>query len=374
MNFEQVTETTWVGLSGEARSDPHLAFKRLLAARGLRFEDTARNTAPDAAIAALPPAGTLVLLPRRDVLMTPRRVEALLAWVSAGGHLIVASEPVSRPDPLLTQLDIGRELMRGPTTKGVKPGPLSRRMLLPLPGTAQPLGIEMSAPIILKDTRGMAEWHADDAFGTRLLSLRRQAGRITVAADLGWIAYRGTAGVADPALQPVHIGKLDHAEAIVALARLDGRAPGAGVRMLGGGSALSLWVWLTENAWAALASLGLLLAFWLWRVVPRFGPLAPPEAGAELRLSSHLEASGRFYRRHLPIEDIHQGLARAFLQRLAERRPGIAARPAGQRNAELARLAGAQPQAVARALDMPAASVGDFIRSAILIKRMEQVL
>jgi len=74
MNFEQVTETTWVGLSGEARSDPHLAFKRLLAARGLRFEDTARNTAPDAAIAALPPAGTLVLLPRRDVLMTPRRV------------------------------------------------------------------------------------------------------------------------------------------------------------------------------------------------------------------------------------------------------------------------------------------------------------
>jgi hypothetical protein len=144
--------------------------------------------------------------------------------------------------------------------------------------------------------------------------------------------------------------------------------------MLGGGKGLSLWMWLQENAWAALVSLAALLLLGLWRVVPRFGPLAPPEAAAELRLSSHLEASGRFYRRHLPIEDIHQGLARAFLQRLAERRPGIAARTASQRNAELARLAGANPQAVARALDMPATSVGDFIRSTILIKRMEQAL
>ena len=303
--------------------------------------------------------------------MAPARVEALLAWVSAGGHLIVASEPVSRPDPLLTRLGIGREPMRGPANKGLKPGPVSRRMLLPLPGAARPLEIEMRAPVILKDPRGMAEWHADDAFGTRLLSMKHQAGRVTVAADLGWIAYRGGA---KPALQPPHIGKLDHAEAIVALARLDGRAPGAAVRMLGGGTALSLRTWLAENARAALAGLGVLLLLWLWRVVPRFGPLAPPEPAAELRLSSHLEASGRFYRRHLPVEAIHQGLVRAFLQRLAERRPGIAARAAGQRNAELARLAGARPQAVAHALDMPAASAGDFIRSAILIKRMEQAL
>jgi hypothetical protein len=374
MNFEQVTQTTWVGLSGEARNDPHLAFKRLLAARGLKFEDSARNSAPDAAIAALPAGGTLVLLAGRDALMAPRRVDALLAWVSAGGHLVVASEPVSRPDPLLTRLGIGRELMRGPAVKDVKPGPMSRHVRVSLPGAARPLEIEMRAPVILKDANGMAEWHADDAFGIRLLSLKRQAGRVTVAADLGWIAYRGGAGIADPARQPPHIGKLDHAEAIIALARLDGRGPGAAVRMLDGGSALSLWVWLKENAWAALAGLGALLFLWLWRVVPRFGPLAPPEPAAELRLTSHLEASGRFYRRHLPIEAIHQGLARAFLQRLAERRPGIAARAAGQRNAELARLAGVEPQAVARALDVPASSAGDFVRSAILIKRMEQAL
>ena len=374
MNFEQVAETTYVGLSGKARSDPHLAFKRLLAASGLRFEESAPTLTPDAAIAALPRGGVLVLQSRRDSLMTPARIEALLRWVSAGGHLIVAAEPVSRADPLLAQLGITRELMRAPVAKGGKPGALTRRIALPLPGAARPLEIEMATPIVLKEAGGLAEWSADDAFGTRMLSQKRQAGRITVAADLGWITYRGTGGNPDPARQPSHIGKLDHAEAIVALARLDARASTAGVRLLGGGSSLSLWVWLQENAWAALASLAMLLLLWLWRVVPRFGPLAAPEPGTELRLSSHLEASGRFYRRHLPIEEIHQGLSRAFLQRLAERRPGIAARPAGERNAELARLAGANPQAVARALGAPATSAGDFIRSAILIKRLEQAL
>lgn len=371
MNFEQVAETTYVGLSGKAKSDPHLAFKRLLAASGLPFEETAPTLTPDAAIAALPRGGVLLLQTRRDVLMTPARIEALLRWVSAGGHLIVAAEPVTRADPLLTQLGIVRELMRAPAAKGGKPGPLTRRIALPLAGAARPLEIEMTAPIILKASH-LAEWSADDAFGTRMLSQKRQAGRVTVAADLGWIAYRGTGGNPDPGRQPGHIGKLDHAEAIVALARLDARA--SGVRLLGGGSALSLWVWLQENAWAALASLGMLLLLWLWRVVPRFGPLAAPETGGELRLSSHLEASGRFYRRHLPIEAIHQGLSRAFLQRLAERRPGIAARAARERNAELARMCGASPQAVARALDVPATSAGDFIRSAILIKRLEQAL
>ena len=78
----------------------------------------------------------------------------------------------------------------------------------------------MTAPIILKASR-LAEWSADDAFGTRMLSQKRRAGRITGAADLGWITYRGTGGNPDPGRQPGHIGKLDHAEAIVALARLD---------------------------------------------------------------------------------------------------------------------------------------------------------
>jgi hypothetical protein len=380
VNFEQVPETIYSGLSGKARSDPYLAFKRLLAASGMRYDEVAPTTAPDDAFATLPRGGSLILLPRREVLMSTTRIDTLMQWVSSGGHLIVGAEPVVRRDPLLNFLGFAPEWMRAPTpSQGGRPSAqalsvTARHVELRLPGSKRALAIEMSTPIVLKDLRNQAEWRAGDAGGTRLLLMRRGAGRITVAADLGWITYRGTAGNADPARQPNHIGKADNAEVIIALLRLDGRAPTAGVRILGGRSELSLWRWLEANAWTALASLGLLIALWLWRVVPRFGPLAPAEDVAELRLASHLEASGRFYRRHLPIEEIHQGLRRAFLARLAERRPGIAARGPAERNAELARLAGVNPQAVARALDAPAQSVGDFVRGSITLKRLEQAL
>lgn len=376
MNFERVPENSYVGLSGEARKDPYLAFKRLLARRGIRFDPPGTGVTPNQAFATLPPGGTLILLARRETLMAPPRIEALLGWVATGGHLIVAAESMARPDPLLASLGVRREMMRAPDTPKSGPPAASApsRVALGLPGGGRPLQIEMATPTILaSDARNM-EWQAGDARGTRMLSLRRGAGRVTIASDLGWITFRGTGGNADPLRQPVHIGKSDHAEAIVALIGMDRRAPTAGVRLLGGGSDLSLWRWLLDNAWAALASLALLAVLWLWRVVPRFGPLAAPEPEAELRLTSHLAASGRFYRRHMSVAEIHQGLRRAFLQRLAERRPGIAARAVRERNAELARIAGVSAAAVARALDAPAQSIGDFVRGAILIKRLEQAL
>lgn len=384
INFERVPETAYVGLSGKAREDPYLAFKRLLAASGMRHDEVAATVAPDTTLATLAPAGTLILLARREVLMSPQRIGVLLQWVAAGGHLIVAAEPVARADPLLTALGVSREMMRGPerAATGATPAPSpapsavvpnTRLVDLKLPGASRALKIEINSPTILKTENVRPDWQAADARGVRLLSQKRGAGRVTIAADLGWITYRGR-GQPESARPAHHIGKFDHAEAIVGLIRQDSRPSAAGVRILGGRSGLSLWRWLADNAWAALTGCALLLAFWLWRIVPRFGPLATPPADPELRLASHLEASGRFYRQHMPTVEIHQGLRRAFLQRLAEKRPGIAARVPAERNTELARVAGVKAQAVARALDHPVDSTGDFVRATILIKRLEQAI
>ena len=72
--------------------------------------------------------------------------------------------------------------------------------------------------------------------------------------------------------------------------------------------------------------------------------------------------------------EIYATLRAAFVQRLKERRPGIAQRNPDQRNAELARLIAARPEAVARALDAPARSVGELVRNAIVLQRLSQKL
>ena len=45
-----------------------------------------------------------------------------------------------------------------------------------------------------------------------------------------------------------------------------------------------------------------------------------------------------------------------------------------ERNAELAQLIGARPEAVARALDAPVRGTGEFIRDTALLQRLTQKL
>ncbi|MEO7727815.1 MAG: hypothetical protein ABIS45_11225, partial [Burkholderiales bacterium] len=115
-------------------------------------------------------------------------------------------------------------------------------------------------------------------------------------------------------------------------------------------------------------------ALGLWRVVPRFGPLMPETAPADQKLLSHLVAVGRFYWKHMQPVEIYARLRAAFLQRLTDRRPGIGRSSAAERNAQLALLAGVGADAVERARDQPARSVGELIRAAALLQRLSQKL
>ena len=100
----------------------------------------------------------------------------------------------------------------------------------------------------------------------------------------------------------------------------------------------------------------------------------PGAAAADQKLSSHLEAVGRFYWKHMQPVEIYAKLRAAFVHRLSERRPGLVMRNAAERNAELARLGGVRVEAVARALDQPAHSVGELIRNTVLLQRLSQKL
>ena len=396
MNFERVSEPAYTGLTGAARDDPYLALRLLLKQSRIRLEEPAINARPAQKFDRLPAGGTLLLGDRRHVLMTPERVKQIVAWVEGGGHLIVEAEYPGRADPLLTAFGVARR-GRTPRTaatdkagadkadanKDAAPPSALRRpprnaeiTTLTFAGTERALNVEFNAYQNLDQPQAHPRagpfWVVTDRAGVRLVSGARGAGRISAISNFDFITYTGTRGIADEAAQPTHIGKHDHAEVILSLIRLQPTHASGALRLVWGNDELSLWDWLTEHAGFALISLGLLLGVWLWRVIPRFGPLEPEAPPAEQKLLSHLEASGRFYWKHMEPPEIYAKLRSAFILRLTERRPGIARRQADQRNAELARLIGARPEAVARALDLPAQSIGELVRNAVLLQRLSQ--
>ena len=384
-NFERASERVHTGLQGKARDDPYLAAKRLLSASGIAVTETSASASASTKFDALPATGTLLLGDRRHLLMTPARVQKIVAWVDGGGHLIVEAEFPGRPDALLTALGLTRmDLVRPKPPANSAPEPKSepRRTRRPptmitevgLPGEARPLKVEFGAYQSLGDPKSLAQWKAADPSGLRLVSFTRGAGRVTASSNLDWMIYRGTSDTDDPGRQPAHIGKFDNAELLVRLVRQNPAHAVSPLRLVWGDDEVSLWSWLTEHAWMAMAAACVLMVLWLWRVAPRFGPLEAEAAPAEQRLIRHVEATGRFYWKHLSPPAVYSTLHDAFMHRLAERRPGLAQRERGARNAELAQLVGARPEAVARALDAPVRSAGEFIRNTVLLQRLSQKL
>ena len=417
VNFERVSQNVYVGLSGKAQQDPYLALRMLLTQSGLRLEEPEVHARPLKKFEHLPASGTLLLGDRRHVLMTPERVKAITAWVESGGHLIVEAEYPGRVDPLLAAFGLGRAAPRrggqrnaSPAGKAEpkgeadaeaksdsagasdaeaqnKPGTLP---VPPLPKRRPARNAEITEVAFAGDTLAMnvefnayqhltqpkidGYWVVTDRAGVRLVSGARSKGRITAISNFDFLTYRGSFDIKELSAQPTHIGKYDHAEMILKLIRLNPQYKTAALRLVWGDDEVSLWTWLAEHALLALASLAVLILLWLWRVVPRFGPLRPEAPPAEQKLLSHLEAAGRFYWKHMEPPEIYAKLRAAFVQRLKERRPGIAQRSADQRNAELARLIAARPEAVARALDAPARSVGELVRNTILLQRLSQKL
>ena len=292
--FERETYETRTPALAAARRDPWLAAERLLQALGWRVEAVQEATSLD----ELPPRGALILSNEREYHLTPTRTATLLAWIDDGGYLIADASGVAPSDPLLRAFDV--QLMprrtsaaapalrdraepprpRRPATSG---GDAAKRAV-GIPGYGRVLHMRAGQPLYAGDVAPL--WRVpgpNDRDGTpsdEMLEFARGQGRVTLVNGL-W-RFRGTQAVAEE----------DHAEILAAL--LAAHGAGREVRILSRLSTPTLFQWLRDNAAAALASAGVLLLFWLWRIVPRFGVVRPPPARERRSLVQHLRAMGRF--------------------------------------------------------------------------------
>jgi hypothetical protein len=344
-NFERVPTREWVGYQGEARRNSYLAAERLLARLGLAV----RHVKTPGELRELPPNGTLILPDRRDALAPDER-RRLLAWVDAGGHLIVEDEDHRRPDPVLDALGVKR-----------KPGPKAApeaAIEVRLPHAPAPLSVRMHARQTLEVPQ--AEVMVRGKSVTHLVHFRRGRGQVTVLNDFGFMR--------NPA-----IGAVDHAEFLWQLTRFQ---PGtAAVLVFDNPEKLSLARWLADHAWAAVAAAALLLALWLWSIAPRFGPLAPDPEPVRRRLLDHLRASGRFQWSVGDGAALAESAREAALRRVARAQADFAGLAEREREARLAAAFGLDP-AEARRVLRPARdlAIPQFVAAMRVFQRIHERL
>ncbi|HEX9389731.1 MAG TPA: DUF4350 domain-containing protein [Usitatibacteraceae bacterium] len=399
LNWYEIAERRhWVGAEGEAARDPYLAMKRLLASMGAKM--VTLNLGQD--LDRLPGNATLFLGDRRLSTMPPDRVARLVAWVQAGGHLIVEAEQPTLDDPVLAAFGLGHVGLRLTKSgfvehhdrnvgKGDEKGKaeakdededegqsvnaeslpggeagqaLRRRLKLPLklgteatevvfPGGAS-FKVVFTAYQNLRyrqPRQGAVE--VRDQTGLRLVHFAEGKGRLTAISNFDFMTWRA-------------LTREDHAEFLWYLIKIrdDSATPLVLTALRSPDS--GLWKWLAAHAWMALLALLALLIFWLMRMMRRFGPLLPEAPMARLSLSEHLDAMGHYIGRGDGWAPLLKAARERFIARLHRERSALYRADPATLAAALEQMSGIGAARIHRALTQEAnnrRSFGEIIRT-----------
>lgn len=344
---ERTVET---GYKGEARKNPWLAAGRFLSRENCVVEY--RKTP-----GALPEPGNGVLCVHGPEVASAGTARRLLNWVRRGGHLIYfaaggesyrndwTGDPdgaLVRDQPLLNELGVfpkenfvifhveGREEGHAETaTKVMFLSGLELRA-----GFAGNPCLDVSKMEGFRaDAEGEGFLLAGPPEKAALASLRLGFGRVTLLANAKPFRNRW-------------IGEHDNALLLKRLVEMGGVDVPEVWFVQGGGP--SFWAMLGAHGWRALVALGVLLALWLWRWMPRPGPAREPTGGrAHRRFARHLEETGMFFWRWRLTDSLLEPARRAVLQ--AARARGLPERGAEHTEA-LAARSGLPPERVEEAL------------------------
>jgi hypothetical protein len=370
-HLEQVEVDHWTPPGQEARHNPFLAMTRFLDRIGRPL-----HQAGDMGLDALPPGGVVLLDAQRRTQLTPARTQGLLDWVKRGGYLIVAAEAPGVKDPLLEffQVDCGcgsneddaespaESQTENAAATAIKAPRRPESVSVSVPGTARPLLVDYSYRQLETGDKE-PEWEAGAAdYPAQILHFRHGTGHVTVLASLAQL------------FDNQHIGHRDHAELLWTLLETYQPDHGRPVTLLTHLGRITLWDWLTQTALPATLSAVVLLALWLWSVVPRFGRTLPAVAPARRELREHLAAIGRYVWRVGGLDHWLETARESCRERLAQRHPSLLALAPAEQAQALAELTRRPASLIAAALHEPARTPQSFTLALRVLRNLERSL
>jgi hypothetical protein len=265
------TRTEETGYKGKAKLDAYLAATRFLERMGYTVVNKPGWPELDEVSVMLVPA---------SVLATDAYVREVKEWVAGGGHLVCLLENAE---------SYHDDWRRGGSFRflGNEEVPTSLETWLKEVGlTFSSEGGKVEAKRLQVDEDSY-EVFVESSIGVQKGNRARRAmaqadvgdGIVTVMTDARPFRNR-------------YIGDNDHAELLLALVEMSPYEGSVAIIRDGG---LSLWTMLWRHGWPALVGLLVLTVIWLWKNMPRFGPMRREEEPTHQRdYDHHLEALGDF--------------------------------------------------------------------------------
>jgi hypothetical protein len=268
------------GHRGKARRDPFLAAERFLTEND--FEVSTHTWLGE----GLPDRGTLIATAQS--FGNRGTTGIVLDWVSRGGNLLLLLDggetfrgdwDRERPEHGTRSQPERAELLEKLGIEETKDGGGELEVKL----ADSSASVKVPARFTWQKGRAPARTDITAANGNSiaLASFRHGSGRISVAAH------------AEP-FRNRHLGDGDNAWLLL---RLVGNPHSSEVWFLNG-VRVSFFGMFWEHGWMALIAAAALLAAWLWKSLPRFGPLLAAEDRGTRNFAEHLSLTGAFLWRH----------------------------------------------------------------------------
>lgn len=265
--YETVVEE--VGYKGRARVNPWLAAERFAEKLGWKTTSETRWSAPGfhEAMWFVPAA----------VINTEAYVRQLAEWTRNGGHLVILCDRATSYDdwrnPDGTRTEIPEQIGNWLRKQDIEVSSERKER----PGEVEFAGGKFRpGGSVLRMVRDM---RSPEGVTRAIISHEVGAGRLTVVGDAGIFRNRW-------------ISDGENAELF---AEILAATPGDGVIRFVRGNAATLWTMVWRHLRAPLIALVVLVLIWLWRNLPRFGPV---ENSAEVEVlrgyEHHLVALGNF--------------------------------------------------------------------------------
>ncbi len=358
-NFEQETYQRRSEMSAEARRNPLLAAERLLNRLGQQAESRSGRQ-----FLIYPPAESGVLLVRDLGAPLPSdRVDALLAWVEAGGRLIATPGRLQDDElrrPLLEAFGVdlvqlwdieGLDLLKEVAEEGdVEP---TQTMAVALPNADEtPLEIEFDGDRWFEVNYDGDYWLTPSEDEPHLLIFAYGRGYVTFLSDSGFFDND-------------RIGDYDHASLLAELVAGPDR-----VWLLYSSQMPSLLELIWRWAPYLVISLTLLAVLSLWRMGRRSGPRIVSGQQQRRDLLEHLQAAAEFNWRTDPSASLLQQARKQVEKRWMMSHPQLHHLDRTERCAWLAERTGMTPQAIELALYTDQAEGGQLIKITANLQRL----